>query len=124
MKYDKFINHNIVEYDKKFQKRGYGIKYPEGHVIRHLKYFKNKNSILDFGCGNGTHLRFFSEIKIKKIYGVDTSKIVDQIRSNKFKIFKIGEHENLIKKLNRKFDVIFSNQVLYITWMISVLIFI
>ena len=108
-----FVRDNIIEYDRKFLKLGYGINYPEGHVIRHSKYFKNKNSILDFGCGNGTHLKFFSELKIKNIYGVDTSKVINKIKDRKFKVYRISEEENLIKKINRKFDIIFSNQVLY-----------
>ena len=110
---NKFIHHNIKEYDRKFLKLGYGINYPEGHVIRHSKYFKNKKSILDFGCGSGTHLKFFSQLKIKNIYGVDTSKIIYKIKNKKFKVYKISEEENLIKKINLKFDIIFSNQVLY-----------
>ena len=56
-----FSNHNIKEYDKKYLKIGYGIKYPEGHIIRHSLYFNNKESILDFGCGNGTHLYYFKD---------------------------------------------------------------
>jgi cyclopropane fatty-acyl-phospholipid synthase-like methyltransferase len=108
-----FITKNIKEYDRKFLKLGYGINYPEGHVIRHSRFFKNKNSILDFGCGNGTHCKFFSEMNIKNIYGVDTSKIIHKIKNKKFKVYRISEEENLIKKINRKFEVIFSNQVLY-----------
>ena len=111
--YKNVISHNIKEYDRKFLKLGYGIKYPEGHVIRHSRFFKNKNSILDFGCGNGTHLEFFKHLKIKNIYGVDTSKNIHKIKNKKFKVYKISEEENLLKKLNRKFDIIFSNQVLY-----------
>ena len=107
------IDHNIKEYNRRYLKLGYGINYPEGHVIRHSKYFKNKKSILDFGCGNGTHLKFFSQIKIKNIYGVDTSKIVYKIKNKKFKVFRINNEENLIKKINRKFSIIFSNQTLY-----------
>lgn len=110
---NQLIKNNIKEYDKKFIKLNYGIKYPEGHVIRHSKYFKNKNSILDFGCGNGTHLEYFSQLKIKNIYGVDTSKIIKKIKNKKFKVFKISDEENLIKKFEKKFDIIFSNQVLY-----------
>tara|TARA_B110000003_G_C16513979_1_gene482315 strand:- start:140 stop:814 length:675 start_codon:yes stop_codon:yes gene_type:complete len=110
---NQLIKYNIEEYDKKFIKLNYGIKYPEGHVIRHSKYFKNKNSILDFGCGNGTHLEYFSQLKVKNIYGVDTSKIIKKIKNQKFKVFKISDEENLLKKFERKFDVIFSNQVLY-----------
>jgi cyclopropane fatty-acyl-phospholipid synthase-like methyltransferase len=108
-----FIQNNIKEYDKKYLKLGYGINYPEGHVIRHSRFFKNKNSILDFGCGNGTHLKFFSDINIKNIYGVDTSKIINRVKNRKFKVYRISEEENLIKKINRKFDIIFSNQTLY-----------
>ena len=113
MRNNDFVENNVKEYDYKFLKLGYGINYPESHVIRHSKFFKNKNSILDFGCGNGTHLKFFSELNIKNIYGVDTSKIIHKINNKKFKVFKINNEENLIKKLNRKFDVIFSNQTLY-----------
>lgn len=108
-----FINHNIKNYDHKYLNLNYGINYPEGHVVRHARYFRNKKSILDFGCGNGTHLKFFSDIGIKKIYGVDTSEVVNKIKNKKFKTFKIGAQENLVKKFRCKFDVIISNQVLY-----------
>ena len=110
---ENFNKKNICEYDKKFLKLGYGIKYYESHVIRHSKYFINKNSILDFGCGNGTHLDYFSKLRIKNIHGVDTSKIIYKIRSKKFKVYRIGQYEDLKKLLNRKFDIIFSNQTLY-----------
>tara|TARA_B110000459_G_C16495249_1_gene440768 strand:+ start:332 stop:1009 length:678 start_codon:yes stop_codon:yes gene_type:complete len=112
----KIINtnsHNIREYDKKFLKQGYGIKYPEGHVIRNSKHFRNKESILDFGCGNGTHLKYFKELNIKKIYGVDTSKVIKDIKKNQFRLFQINERDDLIKIIKIKFDVIFVNQVFY-----------
>ena len=108
-----FLKNNIEEYDRKYLQLGYGIKYPESHVVRLSKYFKNKNSILDFGCGNGTHLHFFSDLKINKIYGVDTSKIVNSIKSKKFKTFRINEKDDLIKIVKKKVDIVFSNQVLY-----------
>lgn len=108
-----FSNHNIKEYDKKYLKIGYGIKYPEGHIIRHSLYFKNKESILDFGCGNGTHLYYFKDLNIKNIYGVETSKIVNSIKNKRFKVYKINQKEDLTKILKKKFDIIFSNQVLY-----------
>lgn len=109
----KSVSHNIEEYDRKFLKLDYGIRYPEGHVIRHSSFFRNKDSILDFGCGNDTHLKYFSDLNIKNIYGVDTSKVIEKIKNRKFKVYKINEKENLIKRINRKFDIIFSNQVLY-----------
>ena len=110
---NKYLKDNIVEYDRKYLKLGYGINYPESHIVRLSKYLKNKNSILDFGCGNGTHLRFFSDLKINKIYGVDTSKIVNLIKDKKFKVFQINEKEDLSKIVKEKLDIIFSNQVLY-----------
>lgn len=112
---NKLSKTNIKEYDRKYLKLGYGIKYPEGHVIRHSSLFKNKNTLLDFGCGNGTHLFFFKRLGVKNISGVDTSKIVNKIKiKNGIKVYKINQHHNLLKIFKQKsFDIIFSNQVLY-----------
>ncbi|EOG9634088.1 hypothetical protein ACLMND_001537 [Campylobacter lari] len=47
---------------------GYGLQYPDGHVIRFyeriLKYKLNKTSgnLLDFGCGNGVHSKYFQDV--------------------------------------------------------------
>lgn len=112
LKNNEILRLNIKEYNKKY-KKGYGIKYPEGHVIRHSKYFKNKKSILDFGCGSKTHMEFFFNLGIKKIYGVDTANMINKIKSKKFKLFKIGPNEDLTKLIKNKLDVIFANQVLY-----------
>ena len=108
--------------------RGYGIQYPEGHVIRAyervLKYelgFQETSpakTLLDFGCGNGTHVLYFQK-KHFEVYGVDADPIA--IRSCKERMSDIASH---FKEISPKpsdsdffpgvrFDVILSNQVLY-----------
>ena len=81
-----FSNKNIKSYQKKYRS-GYGINFPEGHVIRHSKFFRNKERVLDFGCGNGTHLNFFRTLNVKNLYGVETSsfalkKVKSKIKQN------------------------------------------
>lgn len=57
---------NLETYEKKY-KNGYGIQFPEGHIIRIYNniikgYFNKGNKglkLLDFGCGNGIHSKFF-----------------------------------------------------------------
>ncbi|WP_051542012.1 class I SAM-dependent methyltransferase [Clostridium lundense] len=114
---------NKEVYEKKY-KGGYGIVYPEGHVIRiYEHYIKNllnngkKNKMLDFGCGNGTHSLYFKD-KGFEVYGVDISQEAIDICKSRFhtgkeKFFVIDKETDLNKSLNTKFDVIFANQVLY-----------
>ena len=58
-------------YKNKYEQKGYGVEYPDGHVIRFyeriLKYKLNKTSgiLLDFGCGNGTHAKYFKDKVLK-----------------------------------------------------------
>ena len=61
-------------------------------------------------------------MKIKNIYGVDTSKIVNKIRNKKFKIFRISQDEDLTKNLNGNLKS-YSPIKFYIILMIKVLIF-
>ena len=55
-------------YTQKYDKEGYGLQYPDGHVIRFyeriLKFQLHKTSgnLLDFGCGNGIHSKYFKNI--------------------------------------------------------------
>jgi len=109
-----FSNKNIKSYQKKYRS-GYGINFPEGHVIRHSKFFRNKERVLDFGCGNGTHLNFFRTLNVKNLYGVETSSFaLKKVKSKIIKKYQISNFENLLDFLpEKKFDLIFSNQVLY-----------
>ena len=110
-------------YDKKYAS-GYGIQYPEGHIIRIYEYFlKHELGLLkgtklfDFGCGNGVHSQYFYS-KGYQVYGVDISskaiadckKRMPKIASH-FKLIKPGE--DVGKTFGMKFDVVLANQVLY-----------
>ncbi|WP_238700348.1 class I SAM-dependent methyltransferase [Helicobacter jaachi] len=105
---------------------GYGIRYPEGHVIRFyeriLRYELKKLSgkMLDFGCGNGTHAQYFTD-KGYEVYGVD---IIESALTQASKA--IGQRAKLITpnqslqglfvdSHNKPlcFDIIFANQSLY-----------
>ncbi|EOS23260.1 hypothetical protein C806_02765 [Lachnospiraceae bacterium 3-1] len=117
---DKLPADSLEAYDEKYAK-GYGLQYPDGHVIRfyervlkhELKLTKGK--ILDFGCGNGIHSKYFMDHGFE-CYGVDI--IPEAIcQGQKF----MGEHAVLIepnqslKKFFHKdqFDIVFANQSLY-----------
>jgi 2-polyprenyl-3-methyl-5-hydroxy-6-metoxy-1,4-benzoquinol methylase len=57
---------NVDFFERRFTE-GYGIRYPESHVIRfNLHVLKHKcgitgGRILDFGCALGTHSRYFAD---------------------------------------------------------------
>ncbi|PJK31206.1 class I SAM-dependent methyltransferase [Minwuia thermotolerans] len=124
------MSHNLKtktsaeEYQQR-HKEGYGLRYPDGHIIRAYeqvirKHFDDKiseRSLLDFGCWNGTHTKYFSD-KGFDIYGVDIVEgALEEARSinpdYQDNFFKIDDNSNLNNVLSQKFDVIFSNQVLY-----------
>lgn len=62
------MDNSLSAYTQKYDKEGYGLQYPDGHVIRFyeriLKYKLSKTSgkLLDFGCGNGVHSKYFKNI--------------------------------------------------------------
>ena len=113
-------------YTQKYDKEGYGLQYPDGHVIRFyeriLKFQLHKTSgnLLDFGCGNGIHSKYFKNITGGGIepYGVDIvpslRKIWDNDKTLNPQNFHIIEPNSSIKDLfNVKMDFIFANQSLY-----------
>lgn len=65
------------EYEKKYQ-QGYGVAYPESHVIRAYKQIVDwelgirSGSMFDFGCGSGSHVKYFADQGFTP-YGCDTS---------------------------------------------------
>lgn len=73
------MDNSLSAYTQKYDKEGYGLQYPDGHVIRFyeriLKYKLSKTSgkLLDFGCGNGVHSKYFKNITGGGIepYGID-----------------------------------------------------
>jgi 2-polyprenyl-3-methyl-5-hydroxy-6-metoxy-1,4-benzoquinol methylase len=116
------MNKTKDAYDDKY-KKGYGVMHPEGHVIRiYEKFLKyelgitgENKKLLDFGCGNGTHSVYFKS-KGFDVYGVDTSEQAIEIcnsRLGKGNFRSIVPGQNIQSLYKEKFDVIFSNQVLY-----------
>lgn len=114
------------EYVKKYE-AGYGLKYPDGHVIRLyeriLKYEmgitgEKGETILDFGCGNGTHCEYFRS-KGFNVYGIDIiDQAINECRKRipgDFSHFKrIEPNASIIDVFpDTQFDIVFSNQTLY-----------
>jgi len=110
-------------YEEKYN-IGYGVMCPEGHIIRFyerfLKYEKGmlKGKMLDFGCGNGVHSKYFLE-KGYDVYGVDTSLMaINQARQlcegfdANFELIQPGQSILDIYG-EESFDVILANQSLY-----------
>lgn len=118
----KMVKSSLLAYEKKY-KEGYGVMYPESHIIRLHKHFLEyklnikKGRLFDFGCGNGTHPLYFHS-KGFDVYGVD---IVEQaIRLCKQRLPLSKSHFEVIKPnqridalFNVKFNLILANQSLY-----------
>ena len=69
--------HNAHDYEKRYQE-GYGLQYPESHIIRVNKQIlewqlgMRGGKVFDFGCGAGAHLKYFAEQGYEP-FGCDTS---------------------------------------------------
>lgn len=122
------------DFQAKFKNASYGSMYPESSVIRIYEHFYKKTmgktsenkSLLDFGCGTGTHSVYFAE-KGFDTYGIDISDAVidrcENLKSAREGTYPGNLHFQCIDVLDEtvaienifdtKFDVIFSNHVLY-----------
>ncbi|AJC93786.1 methyltransferase domain-containing protein [Campylobacter volucris] len=120
------MDNSLSGYTKKYDNEGYGLQYPDGHVIRFyeriLKYKLNKTSgnLLDFGCGNGVHSKYFQDITGGgiKAYGLDIVPSLENTWKNDPKLITENFHvitpNSSFKDLfNVKMDFIFANQSLY-----------
>ena len=69
--------HNAEDYERRYQE-GYGLQYPESHIIRANKHILEwqlgirGGKVFDFGCGAGAHLKYFAEQGYEP-FGCDTS---------------------------------------------------
>lgn len=114
---------NATEYEAKYRE-GYGLVYPDGHVIRvHRQILEwelgiRGGRIFDFGCGSGAHLKYFADQGFTP-HGCDTSSTA--IQQCRARMPQFGEHffvNEIIPDLPARFggahfDVFLSNQVLY-----------
>lgn len=91
-------------YDLFFQQKDYEKE------VEFIKSVIKKNntpheSILDVGCGTGTHLHLLKD-EFKKLYGVDISKKILDIAIKKVPRANFQEGNMQDFKINKKFDVI------------------
>ncbi|MBF7044415.1 methyltransferase domain-containing protein [Campylobacter volucris] len=120
------MDNSLSGYTKKYDNEGYGLQYPDGHVIRFyeriLKYKLNKTSgnLLDFGCGNGVHSKYFQDITGGgiKAYGLDIVPSLENTWENDPKLITenfhvIAPNSSFKDLFNVKMDFIFANQSLY-----------
>lgn len=113
---------NTGTYDTKYQK-GYGLVYPDGHVIRfhrHILEYEvglRGGTMFDYGCGTGSHLHYFLQHGFTP-YGCDVSPTA--IERCKALMPAYTDHFHVVPSVPRlreyfpgNFDLMFSNQVLY-----------
>lgn len=116
-------DHNAADYEKRYQ-QGYGLLYPESHIIRVNKHIlewelgMRGGRVFDFGCGAGAHLKYFSEQGYEP-FGCDTSataieacgRAMPQWKAN-FRVTPVNpDLPSLFGATG--LDIFMSNQVLY-----------
>jgi cyclopropane fatty-acyl-phospholipid synthase-like methyltransferase len=79
------------------------------------KYFKNKVSLLDYGCGEGANLKYFDNLQNFDCYGVDTcAKSIAVAKKRGLNVKKINGNTSIVNIFPEKhFNLIISIQVLY-----------
>ncbi len=91
----------------------------DGRVLKKYNAYEDKSkfNVLDFGCGQGSHVKYFEENGFNA-YGVDISKHSVEIakkklkNSERIKLIEPEANENDVF-FGEKFDLIVSSQVLY-----------
>ncbi len=116
----KFLKIEGDKMHKRNKKDNYEKDFKKDHLTKKIleifknKKFKNKNKILEIGCGDGYRLKFLSKkIKIKKIYGIDPSKLAVRKAKSQGIIAKVGTADYLPFE-NKKFDMIIFGFCLYL----------
>lgn len=93
-------NHLIYEDERYLNRNNVGILGKIDNYYRDLDYrhlvdlLKNKDSVLDLGCGSG---EFLSRLKNKNLYGIDISKLAISKAKNRLKrvVLEVGDIDNL-----------------------------
>jgi SAM-dependent methyltransferase len=116
-------DYNAEDYEKRYQ-RGYGLLYPESHIIRvHRQIMEwelgiHEGNVFDFGCGTGANLKYFFEQGFIP-YGCDTSETAiaacRRAMPNNADHFHVSEvHPNVQEMVgDEPLTLFLSNQVLY-----------
>jgi 2-polyprenyl-3-methyl-5-hydroxy-6-metoxy-1,4-benzoquinol methylase len=114
------IKVNVDFFERRFQE-GYGIRFPESHVIRfNLHVLKHRLGItggrlLDFGCALGTHARYFADNGFD-VVACDSSPTAiakaKALHPDLADHFFVNDAVPDFAALAGQFDVIFCHQVL------------
>ena len=113
---------NVSHYEQRYRD-GYGLVYPDGHVIRfhrHILEYElsmTGGRVLDYGCGTGSHLRYFEDNGYTP-YGCDISETAIEkckrlLPRHMQNFHVIPPVPRLRDNFTETFDLIFANQVLY-----------
>jgi SAM-dependent methyltransferase len=115
--------HNAADYEKRYRE-GYGLAYPESHIIRVNKHIlewelgMRGGRVFDFGCGAGAHLKYFADHGYEP-FGCDTSETAIATcqrlmpeRKDNFRTTPVNPDLPALFGKTR-FDLFLSNQVLY-----------
>lgn len=119
------MTNSTKAYTDKYDQQGYGLSFPDGHIVRFyeriLKYkldFKGK-TLLDFGCGNGVHSKYFQS-KGYKPFGIDIVPSLKQSYESltgggalKGECHIIKANASFKHLFDEKMDLILANQSLY-----------
>ena len=114
---------SATEYEKKYQ-QGYGVACPESHIIRVYKQIIEwelgmcGGTMFDFGCGSGSHVKYFADQGFVP-YGCDTSETA--VSQTKALLPQFADHfktSDVMPDLKAMFgplelNVFMTNQVLY-----------
>lgn len=78
------------------------------------KYAKNKNSMLDIGCGSGILMLIGKMLGINTVTGIDIDEKVESVVIENFEKNKINDNYkviigNLVDDINEKYDLVVSN---------------
>jgi SAM-dependent methyltransferase len=107
---------------------GYGVQYPESHIIRCYEQIlraelgldgSKRERVLDFGCGSGTHCGYLAT-KGFDVYGVDSDPVAIQHCKERFPEaadrFAVvpTEPDSNRTYFHGEYELILSNQVLYL----------
>jgi len=115
--------YNAKDYERRYRE-GYGLVYPESHIIRVNKHIlewelgMHGGRAFDFGCGAGAHLRYFADHGYEP-FGCDTSaSAIERCRAllpDYAANFQVSSVNPDLKRIvpDASVDLFLSNQVLY-----------
>lgn len=116
----KFLKSEGNEWFKRNQTAYHNYDFKKDNLVRTISeiYKKKKlninSTILEIGCGDGSRLEYLSKsLKIKKIYGIDPSKMAIKKAICKGVLASIGTADHIPFK-EKKFDIIIFGFCLYL----------